>query len=96
MKRLRPYLSHGELEIDNNNAERGMRGVALGRKNWLFAGSERGGKSAATMFTLIESAKLNGVDPQAWLSDVLARISDCKINQLDQLLPWRCAKPGAT
>jgi len=96
MKRLRPYLSHGELEIDNNNAERGMRGVALGRKNWLFAGSERGGKSAATMFTLIESAKLNGVDPQAWLSDVLARISDCKINQLDQLLPWRYAKPGAT
>jgi hypothetical protein len=60
---------------DNNTAERAMRAIAIGRKNWLFAGSERGGRSAAIAYTLIETAKLNGVDPQAWLTDVLGRIS---------------------
>ncbi len=73
-KRLRPYLDHGTLELDNNTAERSMRAIALGRKNYLFMGSEGGGKSAAIAYTLIETAKLNGVDPQAWLTDVLARI----------------------
>jgi hypothetical protein len=88
IKRLRPYLDHGCLELDNNCAERAMRGVALGRKNWLFAGSEGGGKAAAVAYTLIETAKLNGVDPRAWLTDVLHRIADHKINRIDELLPW--------
>jgi len=65
IRRLRPYLDHGILELDNNTAERSMRAIAVGRKNWLFAGSEGGGKSAAIAYTLIETAKLNGVDPQA-------------------------------
>jgi transposase len=89
LKRLRPYLDDGRLSIDNNAAERGMRSIALGRKNWLFAGSERGGKSAAIAYTLIETAKLSGVDPQAWLTNVLSRIADHKINRIDELLPWR-------
>jgi hypothetical protein len=88
IKRLRPYLDHGILEIDNNTAERGMRAIAIGRKNWLFAGSERGGRSAAIAYTLIETAKLNGVDPQAWLTEVLSRIADHKINRIEELLPW--------
>jgi transposase len=62
--------------------------MALGRKSWLFAGSDRGGERAAVMYTLIQTAKLNNVDPQAWLADVLARIADHKIHGLDQLLPW--------
>jgi len=88
MARLRPYLDHGILEIDNNTAERAMRSVALGRKNYLFVGSQTGGKSAAIAYTLIETAKLNGIDPQAWLADTLARIADHKINRIDELLPW--------
>jgi transposase len=89
MKKLRPYLDHGFLEIDNNSAERSVRCVALGRKNYLFMGSEGGGKSAAIAYTLIETAKLNGVNPLAWLTDVLARIADHKITRIDELLPWR-------
>ena len=69
-----------------------MRPIALGRKNYLFMGSERGGKSAAIAYTLIETAKLNGVDPQAWLTDVLTRIADHKINRVDELLPWHYAQ----
>jgi transposase len=92
MKRLRPYLENGFLELDNNTAERSMRPIALGRKNYLFMGSEGGGKSAAIAYTLIETAKLNGVDPQAWLTDVLGRIADHKITRLDELLPWRYAQ----
>ncbi len=92
MKRLRPYLDHGFLEIDNNSAERAMKPIALGRKNYLFVGSEGGGKSAAIAYTLIQTAKLNGVDPQAWLTDVLSRIADHKITKLDELLPWRFAQ----
>ena len=88
MKRLTPYLDHGILEIDNNPAERAMRAIALGRKNYLFVGSHNGGKAAAIAYTLIETAKLNGVDPQAWLADTLARIPDTKINKVDELLPW--------
>jgi hypothetical protein len=92
MKKLRPYLDHGCLEADNNCAERAMKPVALGRKNYLFVGSEGGGKSAAIAYTLIETAKLNGVDPQAWLTNVLSRIADHKITRIDELLPWRYAQ----
>ena len=74
---------------DNHPAERGMRGIAVGKKNWLFAGSEAGGRAAAVAYTLIETAKLNNIDPQAWLTDVLARIAEHKINEIDELLPWR-------
>ena len=87
MARLRPYLEHGLLEIDNNTAERGMRAVALGRKNYLFVGSKAGGKAAAIAYTLIETAKLNGVDPQAWLADTLARLPEHKITRINELLP---------
>jgi transposase len=92
MDRMRPYLANGALELDNNVAERGMRAIALGRKNYLFVGSEAGGKAAAIAYTLIESAKLNGVDPQAWLADTLARIPDYMINKVDELLPWRWSR----
>ncbi len=92
LARLRPYLDDGRLELDNNAAERAMRPVALGRKNHLFMGSEGGGKSAAIAYTLIETAKLNGVDPQAWLTNVLGRIADHKTTQLDELMPWHCAQ----
>ena len=92
IKRLRPYIDHGVLELDNNTAERAMRSIAIGRKNWLFAGSEGGGQSTAIAYTLIETAKLNGVDPQAWLTDVLGRIADHKITRIDELLPWRYAQ----
>jgi transposase len=88
MKRLRGYLDHEFLELDNNTAERSMRGIAIGRKNNVFVGSERGGKYAAIIYTLIETAKLNGIDPQAWLTDTLSRIADHKINRIDGLLPW--------
>ena len=91
MARLRPYLDHGILELDNNTAERAMRSIAIGRKNYLFVGSQTGGKAAAIAYTLIETAKLNGIDPQAWLADTLARIPDYKINRVDDLLPWKTA-----
>src|SRR5712672_1477503 len=82
------FLGDGRICLSNNAAERALRGIALGRKSWLFAGSDRGGERAAAMFTLIETAKLNDVDPQAWLADILARIADHKINDLAALLPW--------
>ncbi len=95
MKKLRPYLDHGFLEADNNSAERAMKPIALGRKNYLFVGSKGGGKSAAISYTLIETAKMNGINPQAWLTDVLDRIADHKITRLDELLPWSCAARAA-
>jgi transposase len=95
MKKMRPYLDHGVLELDNNSAERAMRCVALGRKNYLFVGSKGGGTAAAIAYTLIETAKLNNVDPQAWLTHVLATIADHKITRLDELLPWRYAAIAA-
>jgi transposase len=82
------FLDDGRICISNNAAERALRGIALGRKAWLFAGSDRGGERAAVMLTLIQTAKLNDVDPHAWLADVLARIADHKINDLAALLPW--------
>jgi transposase len=82
------FLEDGRICLSNNAAERGLRGIALGRKSWLFAGSDRGGERAAVMLTLIHTAKLNDIDPQAWLADVLARINDHKIHDLAALLPW--------
>jgi transposase len=82
------FLDDGRICISNNAAERALRGIALGRRAWLFAGSDRGGERAAVMLTLIQTAKLNDVDPQAWLADVLARIADHKITDLAALLPW--------
>jgi transposase len=82
------FLNDGRICLTNNAAERALRGIALGRKSWLFAGSDRGGERAAVMYTLIQTARLNDVDPQAWLADVLARINDHSIQKLDQLLPW--------
>jgi transposase len=82
------FLKDGRICVSNNAAERALRGIALGRKAWLFAGSDRGGQRAAVLFTLIQTAKLNDVDPQAWLADVLARIADHKITDLAALLPW--------
>jgi transposase len=82
------FLTDGRICLSNNAAERALRGIALGRKSWLFVGSDRGGQRAAVMFTLIETAKLNDIDPQAWLADVLARIADHKITDLAALLPW--------
>ena len=95
MKKMRGYLENGSLEIDNNSAERSIRCVALGRKNFLFVGSKGGGEAAAIAYTLIETAKLNGVDPQAWLTWVLAQIADHKITRLNELLPWRYAAIAA-
>lgn len=89
------YRDDGRLEIDNNAAERALRRVALGRKNWLFAGSDKGGERAAAIYSLIETAKLNGVDPEAYLRDILARIADHSISRVDELLPWYWAKQPA-
>src|SRR5712675_1987709 len=82
------FLDDGRICLSNNAAERALRGIALGRKSWLFAGSDRGGDRAAVMLTLIQTARLNDVDPQAWLADVLARINDHPAHRLDELLPW--------
>jgi transposase len=83
------YRDDGRLEIDNNAAERALRGVAIGRKNWLFAGSDKGGERAAAIYSLIETAKLNGLNPEAYLRDVLARIADHPVSHVDEMLPWR-------
>lgn len=87
------FLADGRICVSNNAAERALRGIALGRKSWLFCGSDRGGERAAVMYSLIGTAKLNGVDPQAWLADVLARLADHPAKQLADLLPWNW-QPG--
>jgi len=87
------FLEDGRICLSNNAAERALRGIALGRKSWLFAGSDRGGDRAAVMLTLIQTARLNDVDPQAWLADVLARINDHSALRVDELLPWNWRKP---
>jgi len=88
-------LDDGRICLSNNAAERALRGIALGRKSWLFAGSDRGGQRAAALYSLIVTAKLNDVDPQAWLADVLARIAEHPARDIDQLLPWNW-QPRAT
>src|SRR5271154_272208 len=87
------FLDGGRICLTNNAAERALRGIALGRKAWLFAGSDRGGQRAAKMYSLIVSAKMNDIDPQAWLADVLARIADHPAHRLEELLPWNWKKP---
>lgn len=82
------FLDDGRICLTNNAAERALRGVALGRKSWLFAGSERGGDRAAFMYTLIVTAKMNDIDPQAWLADVLKRLPDMPVSRVHELLPW--------
>jgi transposase len=91
------FLDDGRICLTNNSAERALRGIALGRKAWLFAGSDRGGERAAAMYSLIVTAKLNDVDPRTWLADVLARIGDHPASKLDALLPWnwKSAPPKA-
>jgi transposase len=74
--------------MSNNAAERELRAIALGRRNWTFAGSDEGGRRAAAVYTLIATAKLNNVDPQAWLADVLARLPDHPAKRIHELLPW--------
>ncbi len=86
---LQTYVHDGRIEIDNNAAERAMRPVALGRKNYLFAGSDAGGHAAATFYSLIETAKLNNLNPHEYLSDMLECIADHPINRIKELLPWQ-------
>ena len=86
------FLDDGRICLSNNAAERGVRGITLGRKSWLFCGSDRGGERAAVMYSLIVTAKMNDIDPQAWLADVLARIAEHPVQRLDELLPWNWRK----
>ena len=90
------FAHDGRLEMTNNAAERAIRPLALGRKNYLFAGSDSGGHRAAILYTLIQTATLNGLDPEAYLRDLLARIADHPINRIDDLLPWAWAASPRT
>lgn len=90
------FLSDGRVAIDNNPAERALRPIGIGRKNWLFAGADTGAETLARAMTIIETTKMNGLDPQAYLADILARINDHKINRLDDLLPWNWSPLPAT
>ena len=85
---LTRFLDDGRLCLSNNAAERALRCIAVGRNNWTFAGSDAGGERAAAIYTLIETAKLNDVDPRAWLADVLARLQDHPAKRIAELLPW--------
>ncbi|MBS0900132.1 IS66 family transposase, partial [Pantoea dispersa] len=92
---LNLFCGNGWAEIDNNIAENALRGVALGRKNWLFVGSDAGGERAAILYSLIGTCRLNGVDPEIWLRYVLSHIQDWPVNRLNDLLPWKAALPPA-
>ncbi|WP_341917611.1 IS66 family transposase [Polaromonas sp. YR568] len=92
LRSLTRYRDDGRIEIDNNAAERALRGVSLGRKNFMFMGSDAGGERAAAIYSLVETAKLNGLDPEAYLRDVLGRIADHPINRIDELLPWNIGR----
>ena len=91
---LTRFLDDGRLCMSNNAAERGLRCVAVGRHNWTFAGSDDGGRRAAALYTLIETCKLNDVDPRAWLADMLARLGDHPARRIDELLPWNWPRAG--
>jgi hypothetical protein len=86
------YCDDGHLEIDNNPEERALRAVALGRKNYLFAASDRGGESAAAIYSLKGTAKLNGINPESYLRNILSRIAEHPINRIEELLPWKLAE----
>ena len=88
------FLDDGKICLSNNAAERALRGIAIGRRNWLFAGSDRGGDRAAAIYTLIATAKLNDIDPQAWFADALRRIADHPASRLADLLPWNWQIPA--
>lgn len=87
------FLDDGRICLTNNAAERALRGIAVGRRNWTFAGSDAGGRRAAALYTLIETAKLNAIDPRAWLADVIARLPDHPARRIDELLPWNWTPP---
>jgi transposase len=87
------FLDDGRICLSNNAAERAIRGIALGRHNWTFAGSDRGGQRAAAVYTLIETCKLNSIDPRAWLADVFSRLPDYPASRIEELLPWKWRKP---
>ncbi len=91
---LSRFIADGRLEMDNNIAENAMRCIAVGRKNYLFAGSDAGGDRAASVYTLVQTAKLNSVNPEAYLRDTLAKIAEGHpINRLDDLMPWKAPAP---
>ena len=86
------YCDDGRIEIDNSAAERALRAVAVGRRNYLFAGSDAGGERAAAFYSLVGTAKLNRLDPEAYLREVFERIADHPVNRIEELLPWQIAK----
>jgi len=90
-KALTRYVDDGRIEIDNSAAERALRGVPLGRNNYLFMGSYDGGERAASLYSLMETSKLNGLDPEGYLRDVISRVGHHPINRVDELLPWNIA-----
>jgi transposase len=94
---LTRFLTDGRLEVDNNGAENAMRGIALGRKNYLFCGSDSGGERAAAIYTLVTTAKFNGLNPETYLRDILVKIAEGHtINRIDELVPWRMIPATAT
>lgn len=92
---LTNFVGDGRIDAHNNTAERALRGVAIGRKNYLHVGSDAGGQTAAVMYTLLGTAKLNGINPQRYLRHVLERIADHPSNRIDELLPWVVAAKWA-
>ena len=92
---LTRFVSDGRLEADNNIAENAMRAIAVGRRNYLFAGSDSGGERAAAIYTIVQTAKLNGLNPEIYLKDILTRIADGHpINRIAELMPWRITAAG--
>ena len=89
------FLADGRVCLSNNAAERALRGIAVGRHNWTFAGSDRGGERAAAIYTLIETCRMNGIDPRTWLADVLRRLPGHTASRIADLLPWNWKKPAA-
>ena len=87
------FIEDGRICLTNNAAERALRGIALGRRSWLFCGSDRGGQRAADMYSLIMTAKMNDIDAQAWLADILARLPSHPAHRIDELLPWNWKAP---